>query len=112
MAVGVEMSVERQARAREYARIRRRAHFARTAVGLAILALLTVTNLSKAVRTAIEERTTNQWLVVLIYVVLFGVVAEILCSHSASIAAGICHGNTVFRINHSAVGWQTSQRAR
>lgn len=78
MAVGVEMSAERQARAREYARIRRRLYFARTVAGLAILALLTVTELSKAVRTAIEERTTNQWLVVLIYVVLFGVAAEIL----------------------------------
>ncbi len=78
MAVSTEMSAERQARAREYARIRRRLSFARTAAGLAILALLAVTPLSKAVRTAIEERTTNQWLVVLAYLLLFGVATEIL----------------------------------
>src|SRR5258707_3643752 len=78
MAVGVEISAEPLARGQEYGSIRGRLCFARTAEGLVILALLAVTHVSKAERTATEERTTNQWLVVLVYVLLFGVVAEIV----------------------------------
>ncbi len=78
MAVSTEMSAKRQARAKEYAGIRRRLYFARAAATFVVLALLVVTPLSKGVRTAIERRTTNQWLVVLVYIVIFGVVAEIV----------------------------------
>lgn len=78
MAVSTEMSAERQARAREYAAIRRRLSFARTAATLVVLALLVVTPLSKGVRTAIEGRATNQWLVVPVYMLLFGLAAEIV----------------------------------
>ncbi len=78
MAVSTEMSAERQARAKEYAGIRRRLYFARTVATLVVLALLVVTPLAKAVRTAIEERATNQWLVVPIFLVIFGLVSEII----------------------------------
>ncbi len=78
MAVSTEMSAERQARAKEYAGIRRRLYFARTVATFIVLALLVVTPLAKAVRTAIEDRATNQWLVVLVYVLIFGLAAEIV----------------------------------
>lgn len=68
--------MERQARAKEYAGIRRRLYFARTVATFVALALLVVTPLSKAVRTAIEERAANQWLVVPVYLLIFGLVAE------------------------------------
>jgi len=76
--VSTEMSAERQARAKEYAGIRRRLYFARTVATFVVLALLVVTPLSKAVRTAIEHRATNQWLVVLVYVLIFGLASEIV----------------------------------
>lgn len=78
MNVSTEMSTERQARAKEYAGIRRRLYFARTVATFVVLALLVVTPLSKAVRTAIEHRATNQWLVVLVYVLIFGLASEIV----------------------------------
>jgi hypothetical protein len=78
MAVSTEMSAERQGRAREYAGIRRRLYFARTVATFVVLVLLVVTPLSKGVRTAIEGRVTNQWLVVPIYVGLFGLASEIV----------------------------------
>ena len=78
MAVSTEMSAERQARAREYAGIRRRLYFARTVATFIVLVLLVVTPLSKAVRTAVEERAMNQWLVVLVYMLIFGLIAEII----------------------------------
>lgn len=78
MAVSTEMSAERQGRAKEYAGIRRRLYFARTVATFVVLTLLVVTPLSKAVRTAIEDRATNQWLIVLVYVVIFGLVSEIV----------------------------------
>ncbi|MDQ6602371.1 MAG: M48 family metallopeptidase [Chloroflexota bacterium] len=78
MAVSTEMSAERQARAKEYAGIRRRLYFARTVATLVVLALLVITPLSKAVRTAIEGRATNQWLVVPIFLIIFGLTAEIV----------------------------------
>lgn len=78
MAVSTEMSTERQARAKEYAGIRRRLSFARTVATFVILALLVVTPLSKGVRTAIEGRVTNQWLVVPVYISLFGLASEVL----------------------------------
>ncbi len=78
MAVSTEMSAERQERAKEYAGIRRRLYFARTVATFVVLALLVVTPLAKAVRTAIEQRATNQWLVVLVYALIFGVAAEIV----------------------------------
>jgi len=78
MAVSTEMSAERQGRAKEYAGIRRRLYFARTVATFVVLALLVVTPLSKAVRAAIEDRATNQWLVVLVYVLIFGLVSEIV----------------------------------
>ena len=67
MAVSTEMSAERQARAKEYAGIRRRLYFARTVATFVVLALLVGTPLSKGVRTAIEGRAANQWLVVPLY---------------------------------------------
>jgi len=76
--VSTEMSAERQARAKEYAGIRRRLYFARTVATFVVLALLVVTPLSKAVQTAIEHRATNQWLVVLVYVLIFGLASEIV----------------------------------
>ncbi|MDQ6601687.1 MAG: hypothetical protein M3Z19_03090, partial [Chloroflexota bacterium] len=78
MAVSTEMSAERQARAKEYAGIRRRLYFARTVATLVVLTLLVVTPLSKMVRTAIEHHATNQWLVVLVFVLIFGLVSEIV----------------------------------
>ncbi|MHB8647485.1 MAG: M48 family metallopeptidase [Thermomicrobiales bacterium] len=78
MMVSTEMSAERQARAKEYAGIRRRLYFARTAATLVVPALLVVTPLSQAVRTIIEDRATNQWLVVLMYVALLGLAFEIV----------------------------------
>jgi STE24 endopeptidase len=78
MAVSTEMSAERQGRAKEYAGIRRRLYFARTVATFAVLALLVVTPLSKGVRTAIEGRVTNQWIVVPIYIALFGLASEIV----------------------------------
>jgi STE24 endopeptidase len=108
MAVGVEMSAERQERAREYARIRRRLYFARTAAGLIILALLTVTDLSKAVRTRIEDHTTNQWLVVLIYMLIFGVAAEII-SFPLSVYSG-WHLPRRYGLSHQSFrGWLSDQ---
>ncbi len=76
--VSTEMSAERQVRAKEYAGIRRRLYFARTVATLVVLALLVITPLSKAVRTAIEHRATNQWLVVPIFLIIFGLAAEIV----------------------------------
>lgn len=78
MAVSTEMGAERQVRAKEYAGIRRRLFFTRTVATFVVLALLVVTPLSKAVRTAIEHRAANQWLVVPIYLLLFGLAAEIV----------------------------------
>lgn len=78
MVVATEMSAERQARAKEYAGIRRRLYFARTVATFVVLALLIVTPLSKAVRTAIEHRAANQWLAVPIYLLIFGLAAEIV----------------------------------
>jgi STE24 endopeptidase len=78
MAVSTVMSIERQARAKEYAGIRRRLSFARTVATFIVLALLVVTPLSQAVRAAIEERAANQWLTVLVYMLIFGVVSEIV----------------------------------
>ncbi|MDQ2783938.1 MAG: M48 family metallopeptidase [Chloroflexota bacterium] len=78
MTVSTEMSVERQARAKEYAGVRRRLYFARTVATLIVLALLVVTPFAKAVRTAIEHRAANQWLVVLVFVLIFGLVSEIV----------------------------------
>ena len=78
MIVSTEMGAERQARAREYARIRRRLHLGRTMAGLVVLALLAVTPLAKAVRDAIEARAANQWLVVPLFALIFGGAAEIV----------------------------------
>ncbi len=78
MAVSTEMSAERRARAREYARIRRRLQLGRTVAGFVVLALLAVTPLAKAVRDAIEARTANQWLIVLLFALVFGAVSEVI----------------------------------
>src|SRR3954463_11399817 len=78
MTVSTEMSAERQERAKEYAGIRRRLYFARSVATFVVLAVLVVTPLSKGVRGAIEGRVTNQWLVVPLYALLFGLAAEIL----------------------------------
>src|SRR5437879_6013959 len=104
MTVSTEMSAERQARAKEYAGIRRRLYFARTAAAFLALILLSITGLSKAVRTSIESRATNQWLVVLIYVVLFGAVAEIV-SFPLGVYSG-WHLPRKYGLSHqSFVGW-------
>lgn len=78
MAVTTEMSAERQARAKEYAGIRRRLFFARTVASFVVLALLVVTPLSTWVRSGIEGRTSNVWLVVLAYAIIFGLASEIV----------------------------------
>jgi STE24 endopeptidase len=110
MVVPVEMSAERQARAREYARIRRRLSFARTIAGLAVLALLAATPASRAVRSAIEDRTANQWLVVLIYILLFGVAAEIV-SFPLNVYSG-WHLPRRYGLSHQSFGSWLADRAK
>lgn len=110
MAVSTEMSAERQARAREYARIRRRLQLGRTVAGFVALALLAVTPPAKAVRETIEGWTTNQWLVVPLFALAFGAAAEVV-SFPLAVYSG-WHLPRRYGLSHQSFGGWLADRAK
>ncbi|HEX2911381.1 MAG TPA: M48 family metallopeptidase [Chloroflexia bacterium] len=72
MTVSTEMSEGRRQKAKEYARLRRILFFVNTGLGLAILLVMLLTGLSLELRKVVEGWTGNQWLVVPIYMAIFG----------------------------------------
>ncbi|MCA1668032.1 MAG: M48 family metallopeptidase [Thermomicrobia bacterium] len=102
MAVSTEMSAERRARATEYAVIRRRLYFARTVATFVVLALIVATPLAKGVRTAIEDRVANQWLVVLVFMLIFGLASEIV-SFPLGVYSG-WHLPRTYGLSHQSFG--------
>lgn len=71
MAVSTEMSEARQQKAKEYAKQRRMLFFVNTAIGLAVLLLMLFSGLSLQLRKLVESWTSEQWLVVPLYVFIF-----------------------------------------
>ena len=72
MTVSTQMSESRVRKAKEYARVRRVLFFVNAGIGLAVLLTMLLTGLSLNLRQLIEGWTTNQWLVVPLYVLIFG----------------------------------------
>ncbi len=72
MVVSTEMSASRRQKAREYATLRRVLFFVNTSIGLAVLLIMLLTGLSLELRKLVESWTDNQWLVVPIYMAIFG----------------------------------------
>lgn len=78
MTISTEMSQTRQQKAREFARLRRRFFFTNTGLALILLVLSLVTGLSLGLRQLVESWTDNQWLVVPLYLAIFGLVYAVL----------------------------------
>lgn len=78
MAVVPEMDTERQKQAREYAQRRRIISFSEMAIVAALLLIWLLAGISLDVRNWLESFTKNQELVVLLYVIIFGVVQSVL----------------------------------
>jgi STE24 endopeptidase len=72
MTVSTEMSEKRQRKAKEYAAIKRMLFFVNLGVGLVILLIMLLTGLSLEIRKLLESWTANQWLVVPLYMLIFG----------------------------------------
>lgn len=72
MTVSTEMSEKRQRKAREYAAIKRILFFVNLGLGLAILLIMLLTGLSLELRKLLESWTDNQWLIVPLYILIFG----------------------------------------
>lgn len=72
MTVSTEMSESRQHKAKEYARLRRVLFFVNTGLGLAVLLIMLLSGLSLELRKLVEGWTTSQWLVVPLYMTIFG----------------------------------------
>jgi len=72
MAVSTEMSENRKRKAKEYAAVRRMLFFINSGLILAFLLVMMLLDLSLGLRKAIEGWTNNQWLVVPLYIVIFG----------------------------------------
>jgi STE24 endopeptidase len=72
------MSEARKQKAREYANLRRLLFFINTGLGLAVLLVMLLTGLSLELRKLVEGWTGNQWLVVPIYMAIFGAAYAIL----------------------------------
>ncbi len=78
MAISTEMSLGRQQKARDYARLRRRLFFVNTGLALLFLCLMLISGLSLELRKLVESWTTNQWLAVPLYLAIFGGIYAIL----------------------------------
>ncbi len=72
MIVSTEMSESRQQKAKEYAQLRRVLFFVNTGLALAVLLVMLLTGLSLELRKLVEGWTNNQWLVVPLYLAIFG----------------------------------------
>lgn len=78
MTVSTEMSIKRQHKAKEYATLRRILFFVNMGLGLAVLLLMLFSGLSLELRKMLESWTDNQWLVVPLYILIFGSVYSLL----------------------------------
>src|SRR5947208_639798 len=72
MTISTEMSESRRQKAKEYARVRRVLFFVNLGIGLAVLLIMLLSGLSLELRKLVESWTTNQWLVVPLYMAIFG----------------------------------------
>ncbi len=72
MAVSTEMSASRRLKAKEYAQLRRVLFFVNSGLGLVVLSGMLLSGWSLALRQTVESWTSNQWLVVPIYMAVFG----------------------------------------
>ncbi len=72
MTVSTEMSESRRNKAKEYARLRRTLFFVTTGIGLVVTLIMLLTGLSLELRRLVEGWTSNQWLVVPLYLGIFG----------------------------------------
>ncbi len=78
----VKLDPERQKRAKEYARLSRRLMLVDLALGLVYVLIWLIPinggNLSKSLKTALSGMTTNAWLLVLLYALVFGAIYFII----------------------------------
>jgi STE24 endopeptidase len=74
------MSESRQRKAKEYANVRRVLFFVNLVIGLAILLVMLFSGLSLELRKALESWNNNQWVVVPLYMLVFGAVYALLTS--------------------------------
>ncbi|MEI6043164.1 MAG: M48 family metallopeptidase [Chloroflexota bacterium] len=72
MTISIEMSEGRQRKAKEYANLRRVLFFVNMAIGLSGLLVMLFTTLSLRLREALESWNANQWVIVPLYMLLFG----------------------------------------
>ncbi len=72
MTVSTEMSEGRQRKAREYATLRRVLFFVNLTIGLVGLLLTLFSGLSLWLRQTLESWDNNQWLIVPLYMLIFG----------------------------------------
>ena len=78
MTVSTEMSQSRVRRAKDYAQQRRVLFFVNAGIALVALLLMLFTGLSLGLRRLVEGWTSNQWLAVLLYIIIFGGVYALL----------------------------------
>jgi STE24 endopeptidase len=78
MTISIEMSDNRKKKAKEYASLKRLLFFINTGLLLAYLLLMLFTGLSLELRKLVEGWSSNQWLVVPLYVLIFGGVYGLL----------------------------------
>ncbi|MEI7553681.1 M48 family metallopeptidase [Candidatus Chlorohelix sp.] len=72
MTISTEMSENRQRKASKYAKTRRALFFANSGLGLTALLLALFSGFSLEIRKLLENWNNNQWLVVLLYMILMG----------------------------------------
>jgi STE24 endopeptidase len=102
MTISTEMSEKRQRKAKEYANIRRILYFVNLGVGLAILLIMLFTNLSLSIRQLLESWTNNEWLIVLLYMLIFGGVYSLITLPLA--IYGGWHLPRKFGLSHQSFG--------